>query len=118
MRSKVECGEVSSKEAVMPVSRSIDEPPDFGQKRKDMMERRGAARSEGIFRFAGTAMTVGDAALFSELGFLQRIRRAKPESGAMSCSEAVAGMHNNGRRRFDHRVMRRGGELLGDGVRE
>lgn len=67
--------------------------------------------------FAGTAMTVGDAALFSELGFLWRIGRAKSESEAMSCSEVVAGMHNNGPQ-FDSRVMRRGGELLGDGVRE
>ena len=67
--------------------------------------------------FAGTAMTVGDAALFSELGFLWRIGRAKPESGTMSCSEVVAGTHHNGPQ-FDSRVMRRGGELLGDGVRE
>lgn len=62
-------------------------------------------------------MTVGDAALISELGFLRRIWRAKPGSGAMWYSEVIAGIHNISPL-FDSRAMRRGGELPGDGVRE
>src|SRR5579863_1943044 len=112
MRPRVERGDVSSNEVGAFATsvrrqycRLVKDTARIG-----MMVRRAAARSEGIVSSPGRRLTVGDAALFSELGFLRRIRRARPGSGVMWCSEAVAGMHNNGPR-FDSRVMRRGGEL-------